>query len=56
MPSFYYKMRVIRAGFEVNNINIAMFLSTYLTSMAVPVPLLLIPKYTAGCEASDSYS
>lgn len=56
MLSFYYKVVVIRAGFEIYNINIVLFLSTYMASIAVPVPLVLIPKYTAGCKASDSYS
>jgi len=56
MLSFYYKMVVIRAGFEVYSRNIILFCSTYMTSIAVPVPLVLIPKYTAGCKASDSYS
>lgn len=54
--SFYYKMVVIRTGFEVYHINSVLFCSTYMTSIAVPVPLVLIPKYAAGCEASDSYS
>lgn len=49
-------LQVMRAGFEVYNINIVLFLSTYMTSVAVPVPLVLIPKYTTGCKASDSYS
>lgn len=49
-------MGITRAAFGIYNIKISLFLSTYLTSIAVPVPLLLIPKYTAGCKASDSYS
>lgn len=47
---------VIRASFKVWHMQIVLFHSTYLASIAVPVPLVLIPKYTAGCEASDTYS
>lgn len=54
--SFHCKLVLISAGFEVCNINIVLFCSTYMTSIAVPVPLVLIPKYTAGCKASDCYS
>lgn len=49
------QMVVMRAGFEVCNRHIVLFCSTYMTSMAVPASLVLVPKHTVGCKASDIY-
>lgn len=51
----YYMVVVMRAGFEVCNRHIVLFCSTYMTPIAVPASLVLVPKYTAGCKASGIY-
>lgn len=52
----YCMMVVMRAGFEVCNRYIVLFCSTYMTSIAAPASLVLIPEHTAGCKASGIYS